>query len=199
MMKLLLKDLAEVRGGHPFRGGVPTTHHGNAAVVQMRDVCASGEIGWGNLSRTDIDAAKGADWLEEGDILFAARGARHYAVCLRNVPAATVCVQHFFVVRCRDERIVPDYLAWHINREPSQRFLSTKAEGSDQLSIRRRVLEEMPVAVPSVAAQVELVELAAAASQERRCLEALIRNRERQMDALAHQLLRPSGRFPSRA
>jgi len=56
------------------------------------------------------------------------------------------------------------------------------------------VLEDLPVAVPDLARQRLLVDLAAAAAQERRRFEALIHNRERELDLLAEQLFPPQ--FP---
>ena len=193
-----LRDLAEVRAGHPFRGSVPVADDGNAQVIQMRDVAPDGSVAWPALVRTRVAAHKSArlpDWLQDGDVLFAARGGRNYAVCLAQVPAATVCAQYFFVLRLRTDRVRPDFLAWHINRAPSQRYLMGLAEGSDQLSIRRAVLEALPVAVPDLAHQQRLVELAAAITQERRAFEALSHNRERELDALAQRLLQPSLRL----
>lgn len=187
-----LKAEADVRAGHPFRGSVPVAERGNAAVIQMRDVSPEGGIAWASLSRTELPAGRSPDWLRKGDVLFAARGARNYAVCLSQVPEATVCAQYFFVLRCRSERLLPEYLAWHINRRPSQQYLRNNAEGTDQLSIRRAVLEDMPIAVPELARQRQLVALAEAAAQERRQLDALIQNRERLLDAFAQQLLSPS-------
>jgi restriction endonuclease S subunit len=186
-----LKQLAEVRAGHPFRGSVPLVEGGNTQVIQMRDVSPDGAVAWTSLSRTDIPTSKSPDWLRDGDILFVARGARYYAVCLSQVPPCTVCAQHFFVLRGKGGGVLPEYLAWHINRAPSQRYLRNNAEGSDQLSIRRAVLEELPVAVPELARQRLLVDLAAAAVQERRRFEALIHNRERELDLLAQQLFSP--------
>jgi len=191
-MNSTLRDLVEVRAGHPFRGSVPVAADGNAGVIQMRDVSAQGAVAWDALSRTTISqAGKSSDWLQDGDVLFASRGARNYAICLEDVPAQTVCSQYFFVLRGKTDRVLPQYLAWHINSGPCQRYLMSNAEGSDQLSIRRAVLEDMPVALPPLDRQRLLVFLAETASQERRCLEALIKNREQQLDALAHQLLSP--------
>jgi hypothetical protein len=188
-MTVSLKALVEVRAGHPFRGSVPATDDGNARVIQMRDVSAEGTVAWAQLPRTDLPPGKATDWLHDGDVLFAARGGRNYAVCLAGVPAHTVCSQYFFVLRCKSPGLLPEYLAWTINRAPCQRYLASNAEGTDQLSIRRGVLEDMPIALPSLERQRHLVALAAAARQERRCLEALIQNREQQLDALAHELL----------
>ena len=151
-----LRDLAEVRAGHPFRGSVPVVNDGNAQVIQMRDVAPDGAVAWPALVRTRVAAHRSArlpDWLQDGDVLFAARGGRNYAVCLAQVPAATVCAQYFFVLRLKTDLLLPEFLAWTINRAPCQRYLTRLAEGSDQLSIRRPVLEDLPVAVPDLARQ----------------------------------------------
>ncbi len=187
-----LGQLVEVRAGHPFRGSVPPTDDGDTRVVQMRDVSPNGAIAWPSLVRTDLSGSKAPDWLRNGDLLFAARGGRNYAICLEDVPAKTVGAQHFFVLRGKRAAapdLLPAYLAWYVNSGPCQRYLANNAEGSDQLSIRRAVLEHMPIALPSLDRQRLLVSLAETANRERRCLEALIRTRERQLDAIADRLL----------
>lgn len=190
-----LEQIVEIRAGHPFRGSVPAVEGGDVRVVQMRDVATDGAVGWSTLARTAISGTRSPDWLQDGDVLFAARGGRNYATCLTGVPPRTVCAQYFFVLRRKDEAtrtVLPAYLAWHMNSRPSQRYLASNAEGTDQLSIRRTILEDMPIAVPALDRQQLVVSLAEAANQERRCLEALIRSRERQLDALAHRLLTPN-------
>lgn len=167
---------------------------GDARVIQMRDISSANVIAWPTLVRTSLSGSRSPDWLQDGDLLFAARGTRNYAICLEDVPARTVCAQYFFVLRSKEAKapdVLPAYLAWHINSGPCQRYLASNAEGTDQLSIRRTVLEDMPIAIPPLERQQLLVSLAAAASHERRCLEALIQTREQQLDALAHQLLSP--------
>lgn len=189
-MLFALKDLAEVRAGHPFRGSVPVASHGNARVIQMRDISPEGDVPWDALVRTKIAAPhKPPNWLRDGDVLFVARGGRNYAIGLARVPPDTVCSQYFYVLRCKRRSLLPDYLAWYINRTPSRQYLMRNAEGSDQLSIRRAVLERLPVLVPETGQQQRVVALAAAALHERRHLQTLIHNRERQLDAIAQRLL----------
>lgn len=189
-MQHVLKDLVHVRAGHPFRGSVPANQQGAAQVIQLRDVSADGLVAWSSLVRSDLRGHKTPDWLREGDVLFAGRGGRAYALCLNRVPERTVCAQYFFVLRCRKATLLqPEYLAWYINRAPSQRYLLSNAEGSGQLNIRRAVLEDLPIALPDPVRQKCVVDLAGTAAEECRRLHALIRNREQQLDALAQQLL----------
>lgn len=85
--------------------------------------------------------------------------------------------------------LLPEFLAWQINQLPAQRYLSKNAEGTDQPSIRRAVLEALPIAVPAMAQQHQLINLDKAARQERNLLEGLIHNREQQLQAMVLKLL----------
>lgn len=191
-MKYRLSDLVELRAGHPFRGSVPAASDGNAYALQMRDVSPEAGVGWGGLVRTALDIRKNPDWLQRGDVVFVTRGMRNYALCMEDVPQPTVCSQYFFLLRVRSApllpSLLPEFLAWQINRAPAQRYLASNAEGSDQLSIRRGVLEDLPLVVPSIERQQRIVAFGLAARRERQLLEQLILNGEKQLDALAYEL-----------
>jgi len=187
-----LSDFVELRAGHPFRGSVPASVVGNAYALQMRDLSPEAGVAWRGLVRTELDTRKSPDWLQRGDVVFVARGMRNYALCMDEVPLPTVCSQYFFLLRVRSApllpTLLPEFLAWQINRAPAQRYLASNAEGSDQLSIRRGVLEDLPLVVPSIERQQRIVALGAAARRERQLHEQLILNGEKQLDALAYEL-----------
>ena len=183
-----LGSLAEVQGGHPFRGSIPEVLRGNTAVIQIRDANPEMPISWNELARTNLDLGKSPNLLRPGDVVFVARGANNYAVCLREVPVQVVCSQYFFLLRPREIDLLPDFLAWQINRGPARAYLKSNAEGSDQLSIRRAVLESLPIVVPPISMQRAVIALAEAAAQEKRCLKELLFNREQQLEAIASDL-----------
>lgn len=179
-----------MRAGYPFRGGVVPAEHGPAWVVQMKDLDGAGGVRWAQVVRAHLPGRKAPDWLRASDLLVVARGNRFHSACLDPPPGPTVCGPHFFRLRVRPGvPLLPAFLAWQINRAPAQHFLSSHAEGSDQLSVRRGVLEALPVAVPPLEMQHAIAGLAVAANEECRRLEALIRNRQQQLDALAFGLL----------
>jgi hypothetical protein len=187
-----LKQFAEVRVGHPFRGAVPEIAGGPVRVIQMRDLSVASGVAWENAVHTRPQGRKEPDWLQAGDILFVAKGARNFAVCLEHVPAPSLCSQYFYLIRVRDAKtLLPEFLAWQINQAPAQRYLSKNAEGTDQLSIRRGVLEELPIALPLVSQQNSVIDLDKTIRQERALLKQLIRNRERQIEVMALELLTP--------
>lgn len=184
-----LAGLAHVQSGHPFRGSVPPVPGGNAFALQMRDISLDNGVAWNGLVQTQIDGRKAPEWLQSGDVVFVARGARNFAVCLQDVPLPAVCSQYFFLLRVKaSSGLLPDFLAWQINGAPAQRYLASNAEGSDQLSIRRGILENLSIVVPPITKQRLIVALANQAIQEKKILEGLIRNRQRQLDAVAYEL-----------
>ncbi|MBI3230835.1 MAG: restriction endonuclease subunit S [Burkholderiales bacterium] len=184
-----LQMYAEVRAGHPFRGSVPETQDGSALTVQMRDVSVSNGVAWANVARTNPSGRKKPDWLRPGDILFLARGARNFAVHLDQVPGPAVCSQYFFLIRLTDSRVLPAFLAWQINQATAQQYLRRNAEGSDQLSIRRGILEALPLTVPSVARQEQILSFVQAVKREQALVEELRQNRDNEVQALFARLL----------
>ncbi len=183
-----LSDAVAVQAGHPFRGSIAEDPNGHAYALQMRDVSPDGGVAWRGLTRTSLDRHKSAVWLQAGDVVFVARGQRNYALSLDDVPLPAVCSPHFFLLRVRSADLLPAFLAWQINRGPAQRYFAQNAEGSNQLSIRRGILEALPICIPPLAQQQRIVALATEARREIQVLEALIRNREHQLDALAFAL-----------
>lgn len=184
-----LCEIASVQPGFPFRGSIQEVARGSVLAVQMKDVAPDLGVDWRGVLRTELPGRRAPDWLLRGDVLFVSRGTRFYAVCLDEPPGPAVCSPHFFLLRVKPRAgVLPAFLAWQINQPPVQRQLRQAAEGSNQLSIRRPVLEALSLRVPHLADQQRIVALAELARQERQTLHQLIRNRERELEVLAEKL-----------
>lgn len=187
-----LCDIAEIRPGHPFRGTIVPAEDSSTYIVQVRDADISGEISTNGMITTELTGRKRPDWLQQGDILFVAKGAKHFAASVTQLPAQTVCSPHFFIVRIKNEHsatVLPEFISWQLNQIPAQRYFKATAEGSNYVSIRRQVLENVPVTVPSIEKQAQLVALHASAVKEQKTLQKLITNRQQQLDAIALAVL----------
>jgi len=189
-MKATLRQIAEVRAGHPFRGAIEASTEGNGYVIQTRDQHSDGQIVWDQLVRAEVGGRGEPEWLKNGDVIFSARGSRHLASVMTEVDRPTVCSPHFFVIKVKIAQMLPEFLAWQLNQQPAQRFFQSTAEGSAQVSIRITMLEEIELAIPSIEAQRQVVQLANAAFKEKQLLNNLIQNRQRQMAAIAADVLR---------
>lgn len=189
----VLAEVASLQAGYPFRTTVEEIVNGDVLVVQMKDVGPEIGVDWASAIRTRLTGRKQPYWIQEGDILFAAKGARFYAVCAGAPPGQAVCVPAFFHLRVHvTAQVDPHFLAWQINQPPCQRQLLQAAEGSSQLSIRRPVLEQLELSIPAVEEQRRIVALADLAQRERRALQRLIANREQQLQAIAEDLSAPA-------
>ncbi|UZE97631.1 restriction endonuclease subunit S [Alkalimarinus alittae] len=191
-MNTTLCEIAEIRPGHPFRGTIAPVVDSNTYVVQVRDTDTSGEIRTDEMITTELTGRKQPDWLQQGDILFVAKGAKHFAACVKQLPVQTVCSPHFFIVRIKTENtatVLPEFISWQLNQIPAQRYFKTTAEGSMYVSIRRQVLEDVPITLPSIEKQAQLVALHASAVKEQKMLQKLITNRQQLLDAIALDIL----------
>lgn len=181
-----LAEVATIAPGYPFRGSIDSTLNGDVAVVQMRNIDDGYRVEWGDVARTTLTGRRRPDWLQERDVLFSARGTRNIAAVVDSVSGHSVCSPLFFLVRVKEpDRLLPEFVAWQINQEPVQRYLSASATGSNITSIRRQVLEDLPIVVAPITRQQAIVDFNEAALQEKRLLSNLIDNRNRQMQALA--------------
>lgn len=186
MKQEILQDLAVVSAGYPFRGAVDELGAGDIAVIQMRNVDPDTGIDWAEARRVTLPSKRETSFLSQGEIIFTTRGARNLALALDMIPGKAVCSPHFFVIRVKDPVcLTPEFLAWQMNQLPAQRYFQREATGSHILNIRREAIENLPVAVPSVARQQAIIALTKAASAERAALTQLISNRNQQLEAIA--------------
>lgn len=186
----VLADIAEIRSGYPFRGPVQDRLDGDAAVVQIKNVDANHGIDWAGLVRTKLPGRRQPDWLRPGDVIFTARGNRNAAAPVGDVSVKAVSSPHLFVIRLKTQEIVlPEFLAWLMNQPRAQHYFAQSAEGTRITSIRKQVMLDMPLKLPSLERQKLVVRLGEAARRERAVLEQLIENRKQQLNLVAASLM----------
>lgn len=189
---LPLSQLAKINAGHPFRGKIPEQLDSNVVAVHMKDTDRNAGINWGACVRTRPCGRRPA-WLKEGQLLFAARGTRYYSVLIKDIPSEyqAIAAPHFFVIDIVNDELMPAFLEWQLNQGPCQQYFEQNAEGSVAKSIRRSVLEAVPVVVPPMAKQQSIVGLANTLANERQTLAEIMRNNERLLTGIATELLKP--------
>lgn len=197
---MLLKELTEIKGGHPFRGRIDACADDICAerhikVLQTRDQDAEAGIDWAALIRADLPGRKSLDCLKPGEVVFSARGQRTLASVVPALASDTVCSQHFFRIATA-EPLLPAFLAWQLNQPPAQRYFRKAAEGTAQVSIRRAVLEDAHITVPPLDVQRRIIAYYDAAARERQLLRQLIANRQRESTAIINRLFAGEHEFP---
>lgn len=184
-----LVQCARLSAGFPFRGAVDALEPGPVGVIQMRNV-EGGGVDWESLARVALPTKRAPDLLADGDVIFTTRGRRNFALALTDIPGAAVCSPHFFVIRVHEVTwLQPDFLAWQINQKPAQEYLQQAATGSHILNITRGAIESLPITIPPIEVQRTVVAMADAARRESAVINALLDIRQRQLDAVAAQIL----------
>jgi len=186
-MSTKLCEIAKILPGHPFRGSIKSVENGEVHVVQVRNAEPTGEIIQDKMIQANLPGKKQPNWLQTGDVLFVAKGARHFSALVEKLPEKTVCTPHFFLLRIKpeyQERILPGFVCWQLNQLPAQHYFKKTAEGSLHVSIRRNVLENTPITLLPINKQRQLVTLHRCMVKEKKILLQLIDNRESQLKAI---------------
>lgn len=188
---MILSQISKIAAGHPFRGKIPESPGSGVVAVQMKDVSIGGGINW--LGCVETNPLRSEVFLEDGDILVAARGNHNYAVLVEGPPQA-LAAPHFFVVRAIQDQVLPEFLVWLLNQTYCQRYFDQNAEGSVTKSIRKSVLESTPVTIPPLDRQLTIVRLAKVIRYEQQALDALVKNNEKLLAAIADDLFTETNR-----
>lgn len=169
----ILKEVATVRSGHSFRTAVQEVREGNAYIVQMRDVSLEQGINFSSLAKTMIDRP---NYLQESDILFVPRGNNNIALLVGKEASQEriVATNHFMVITIKNKTVFPGFLAWWLNQKPAQHYFERQSEGTGIRNIRRTVLENTPVSLPSLEQQKVILETVKIIRQKRNIYKKLI-------------------------
>ncbi|MHA7586637.1 restriction endonuclease subunit S [Vibrio harveyi] len=196
-----LSELVTIQAGYPFRGAIRDIPSGGVRAVQAKDISDLGELITDNLIVTDLTGKKRPDWLQQGDVLFSAKGTRQLACYVGSELESTVCSPSLFLLRLRPEHkgaVNTQFLTWQLNQPPAQSYLKRGSEGSLQISIRKPVLASTPIALPNIETQNTIAKLYEASIKENALLHELINNRQQQLNAIATDLIQNSNQLKSK-
>jgi len=181
-MMVPLGTVADVSTGYPFRTKVETEEGGEILLVQMKDLDGAEGVTASNAVVLRSDGGKyERHLLKAGDLLFQSRGSRHRVAVvgpgIRGIAAAGL-----HVIRPHVGRVMPEYLAWWLNRPKSQAKIRDElARGTYIPFVSKRELKDFCVPLPSLETQRRIVEVDGLREKEHR-LSA-------QLAALTEQLL----------
>ncbi|EJE8676060.1 restriction endonuclease subunit S [Vibrio parahaemolyticus] len=190
---IALTECVTIQAGYPFRGAIRDIPSGSVRAVQAKDISPLGELQTHDLIITDLTGKRDADWLQQGDILFSAKGSKHIACYVHEALDGTTCAPSLFLLRVKSEwkeKVNPQFLTWQLNQLPAQTYFKRSAEGSFQISIRKPVLAATPIALPTLCKQNTIAKFYEASIKENALLHKLINNRQQQLNAIATDLLK---------
>lgn len=105
--------------------------------------------------------------LKPGDVLFAAKGTKNFAAIYESHNRPAVASTSFFVIRIKDENVLPEYLVWFLNNHAVRTILKEQAIGTSMASISKTVLEGLEINIPNTEMQNKILQIAKLKDREK--------------------------------
>lgn len=184
-MKKKITEIADIQLGYQFRKKIEPTDNGTHRVIQIRDFDENHILNKEYLSRVMIDKSVEQYLINKGDVLFLSRGHRNWAASIVDDLTATIAVSHFFVIKPKQQNVLPEYLAWYINQTPAQEYLHNIARrGTHMPLIPLSTFLELPIALPDIETQRKIVELSRLLEKEKNLLLSLQEKRSQLINTI---------------
>lgn len=193
-MRLKLNKIAKIQSGYISRGKIESREDGTHFLMQARDM-DSHHLTYRTDSLIRFNPAMSRnDWiLNEGDILFMARGARNFSIMLQEIPDNLLAAACFFIARVARKDVMPAYLCWYLNQAPAKRYLHRHSgKGVHMPVVRRLTLEEIDIPLPPLEIQKKIVEMNTLMKNEQELTEKLAKKRNALITAACLQTLQNS-------
>ncbi len=191
LQKETIRKLAEIQIGYQLREKPKADKAGEVLLIQLKDI---------NASRTHLELSDETvrfdperditkQLLNDGDVLFMGKGSKPFACPVRDLPGPAVATGMFFILRPDAQRVLPEYLAWALNREQTlRRMLVASGTGVAMPVIRRRVLETLSILLPPLATQQKIGELLKLSDEEQELMSELAQQKKTLMKGVCEQL-----------
>jgi restriction endonuclease S subunit len=186
---MVLKDIASIRTGYTFRGGIEHDKNGALCVVQIKDIAIGEPINWSKLVRTNLDNVRQDNLLKKGDVLFISRGTRNHAVHIDTDVDNVLFGAQLLAIRTGN-KVLPSYLACYLNQKFIQQLFEEWAVGSNVKVLSKSILNQLPVAVPPLEIQQKVVDIWELSLQEEKLMEEIQTKRRQVVDETLSKFLR---------
>lgn len=191
MKPILLKHLAQLYTGFTIRESIDYLEYGEVNAVQIKDLPKdSHQIDTALLTGIEWKYDSKPQFLPHNAILLVARGEPTAYLFTGTVEDKVVASNPFIVINLTEESILPEYLVWYLNHASmAKNYFSAVSRGSAMPITTLSALKELPVQIPPLATQKQIIEQHQQAQHEKRLFEQLIQLRQEYNTALAETLL----------
>ncbi len=179
-MKSLINDIAQIQTGLFAKpAGV-----GELVYLQSKHFDENGQLHSVLYPDLRADGISEKHLLKEGDVLFAAKGAKNFATVFENHNEPSVASTSFFVIRPTFDNVLPHYLAWFLNNHTTQALLKVQARGTSIPSISKQVLEQLELPIPELNIQKAIVAITKLRNQEKSLKQQIESLKEKQIQQI---------------
>lgn len=184
-----LGQIAGIRSGHTLRGAITPDPEGDVRLLQIKDLDQDWQFNDKALPTVVWEQRIAPPFLEQGEIVVAARGNRNLAVVYRGQVPVVATSQFLVVSLRRQERgIAPEYLCWLLNHPMIQQWFHRS--GTNIQLITKSALLDVAIPVPPLETQLQLIELQRIWQKEDEIINRLQENRRQLELGILQKLLK---------
>lgn len=188
----LLKEIADIRTGYSFRVKIQPDFTGNTLVVQLKELSEKNTIDISTAVKIDMPEISENYLLKKGDLVFRSRGMDSTAAIMNIDVDNVILSAPFQRIRINTSlEIIPEYLLWYINSKEAQTYFTANKTGTSVSMISTAVLADLPVVVPSLEIQKQIIEINTLALKEIELQEELIKKKKLLTETVLLNVIRP--------
>ena len=173
-MEVKLKDIAQIQFGYYAQ----PSRVGTIKYLQAKHFKDFGQLVGDNDAFLKDDEKTQANLLQDGDILFAAKGFRFFAALYKSEFGEAVASSIFFIIKTDTRKIIPGYLVSVLNLPQNLLHFQQSGAGSSIPSIRKNELLDFKFNLIPIAEQHKIVALQELYIKDLELTENLIKKKQ---------------------
>jgi restriction endonuclease S subunit len=183
-----LQEISNVFSGYSFRSGLDEKAGGDIYVIRAKDVDENLYIDINELITIREEGFKEKFFLKKGDVILSARGKLGAAI-LDTGQDNIIASSSVYIIRLQRSDVIPEYLAIFLNSIDGQRKIKERITGSAIKTILRKDLKDIPIKIPDIKTQKEIVDVYKISQREQQLLQQKTLLKKQISDGLISNLI----------
>jgi len=179
MTNVPLNKVVSVQIGYQAKASIKENVQGTHRLIQSKDFDSLHRLQIKGLATFFPERKPEIYSVRKGDVLFQARGMVHFAYYIEEDLKDTLAAGSFYILRTKDENLLPQYLAWWLNQSKAQAYFQSQALGTGMSFVSKGTLSRLQVRIPPLSVQKKVVKIVTLAKHEQMLMDRLSKLRSR--------------------
>ncbi len=165
-----LEKITDIQIGFQGNEAGESSSIGMYSLIQGKDFDSSGRLRNEAFTKIPLERDPQPYLVTKDDILFQARGSKHFAYRIEKELSNTLSAYTFYVLRLKSDVIRPGFLAWWLNQSAAQMYLQARAGTSNVSFISVKTLGRLEIPIVPLETQEKTEHLVALREKEEKLL-----------------------------